>query len=435
MRFFPFMIVVWASGLSGQQEPENRVPRPETMSQALLQSLLAEPHSPEDLIPEISSVPRPGVYRFRFATGLKDAQADGYLKLKVVRRRFLVQHPLKMEGLAGVVVWAFDDQLKTPRHWSGTREGKILEHHVSYGDKQLFTESLATVANGKPLLELNYRVDEEGNLVGIQGVYREGEEEMPWQLVLERAGEPDLELQKHWIERNLVLFMVSIHLCWIVPTVLFLIFYPIYVRKQEAKRTLELRAATEELGLDFAAEGDLELNEELASLPLTTIGRARELKNLISADTPDLQLGMFDYKFVVGHGKSKKTRRLTAIAVRSADLRLPSCHLRPKRAILDTVGAMFGRQDINFENHEKFSQAFVLKSESEEETREFFDEPLLDFFAARTDICFELQQGSFIYFRQWKRVEPVAEKIRDFLGEAYVVLQALNDRQSRSDSR
>ena len=81
-------------------------------------------------------------------------------------------------------------------------------------------------------------------------------------------------------------------------------------------------------------------------------------------------------------------------------------------------------------------QIFSMESdsESEEETREFFDEPLLDFFAARPDICFELQQGVFIYFRQWKRVEPVGDKMRDFLGEAYTVLQALNERRSRSAS-
>ena len=278
MRFCSYLIVFLVSGLSAQQEPGNLVPLPAEMNQEFVESLLEEPHSPDDMIHELRSAPRAGLYRFE--TEKKEA---GYLELKVVRGRFLVQHPLEMEGLKGVVVWPFDEQMKNLRHWNGTLEGKIQENQVSYGENQLFTVSLATVDNGNPVLEMTYRMDGEGSLIRIQGVYREGEEEMAFDLALEREGEPGLEPQKNWIERNLVLFIVSIHLCWIVPTVLFLVFYPIYVRKQEARRTLELAAVTEELGLGFDAEGDPALSDELASFPLFTIGGGRELKNLVSA--------------------------------------------------------------------------------------------------------------------------------------------------------
>ena len=81
-----------------------------------------------------------------------------------------------------------------------------------------------------------------------------------------------------------------------------------------------------------------------------------------------------------------------------------------------------------------FSKAFVLKADNEEEVRQFFDDPLLDFFAERPDICFELRPSGFVYYRQGKRVETEADKITEFFGEAYSVLKAIQERQDRSPS-
>ena len=64
MRFCSYMIVFLVSGLSAQQEPGNLVPLPAEMNQEFVESLLEEPHSPGNMIQELRSAPRAGLYRF-----------------------------------------------------------------------------------------------------------------------------------------------------------------------------------------------------------------------------------------------------------------------------------------------------------------------------------------------------------------------------------
>ncbi|MEM7479398.1 MAG: hypothetical protein AAF483_30815, partial [Planctomycetota bacterium] len=155
-------------------------------------------------------------------------------------------------------------------------------------------------------------------------------------------------------------------------------------------------------------------------------------KNLILADTPELKMGIFDYQFTVGHGKEKRVHRVSVVVVQSPGLSVPRCNLRPERRFLDSIGALLGKQDIDFDEHPEFSKAFVLKSDQEEETRAFFDKGLLDYFSQHPDISFELRPGAFLYFRQWARVDPESKKLQEFLGEGFSLLEAIKERQERA---
>lgn len=237
---------------------------------------------------------------------------------------------------------------------------------------------------------------------------------------------------EHWIDRNIGLFVILIQLAWIIPTVLIIVIVHVVVKRREEQRTAALAMAVDEMGLIFQPEGDDAFHQSLPEFPLFKIGRKKLLRNLILADTAELKMGLFDYCFTVGHGKHKKVRKLSVVVVQSADLHAPSCHLRPQIVFWDPIGALFGKQDINFADHPEFSKAFVLKSDMEEQARAFFDPGLLDFFSQHADISFETREGAFLYFRQWKRVDPAVDAIQDFLGEGYAALQALQDRLSRS---
>ena len=173
-----------------------------------------------------------------------------------------------------------------------------------------------------------------------------------------------------------------------IPTGLIIVIVHFVVKRREERRTEALAIAADEMGLIFKPEGDDAFHQSLPEFPLFQIGRKQLLKNLILADTPELKMGLFDYCFTVGHGKHKKVRKLSVVVVRSADLHAPSCHLRPSIVFWDPIGALFGKQDVNFADHPEFSKAFVLKTDSEEETRAFFDQGLLDFFIKHADIFF-----------------------------------------------
>ena len=245
---------------------------------------------------------------------------------------------------------------------------------------------------------------------------------------------PDAEnrkLDENWIDRNLVLFITLVQLSWIVPTILICWICYVVRQRKEQQRTEALLQAANETGLPLEAEGSEEFHASLPDFPLFEVGRARKLKNLIRADTPDLKISMFDYCFTTGHGKSKKVRRLSVGVVQSTELTAPRCHLRPQIAFWDPIGALLGGQDINFADHPEFSKKFVLKSDEEEQVRRFFDQELLNFFSQHPDLSFESRVGAFLYFRQWKRIEPAAKNLQEFIGEGFALHAAIQERNSR----
>ncbi|MEE3284017.1 MAG: hypothetical protein VX311_05490 [Planctomycetota bacterium] len=273
----------------------------------------------------------------------------------------------------------------------------------------------------------------------VQAAEGEGPREVEVMDAVDRGGESDpVEdrrdevRERGWIDNNLVLFLVLVHGSWISVAIAWMLIARHYNRVREEKRTNALGEIAGELELKFLAEGDEALTERLASLPLFNIGRNQTLSNLVVADTAEVQVALFDFKYVTGRGKSKRVRRQTVVAVQATELRMPAFHLRPERTLVDALGSLVGMQDIDFDDHPGFSKAFVLKSPEEQEARDFFDHGLLDCFVSRPDVSFEALSGLFVYFRRWKEVDAQAPKVKAFLGEGFSVLQALRERLARN---
>ena len=224
------------------------------------------------------------------------------------------------------------------------------------------------------------------------------------------------------ISLNAVIFIVIISIILIVRRV---------HKRRAAKRTADLQLVAGALDLAFQDTGNAQLQQDLSAFPLFSIGRAHKLTNLFVADTPALKINLFDYEYTTGHGKHKRVRRQTVAALQSAELTIPAFVMRPEGK-LDLVGSLLGRQDIDFDDHAAFSKAFVLKSEDESATREFFDAPLLDYFAAHGTISFETAQGVFLYFRRWQTVAASQEPLQNFLAEGYQAFQTIQERLERT---
>ena len=200
------------------------------------------------------------------------------------------------------------------------------------------------------------------------------------------------------------------------------------VKRAAARRRIRsLEGAVNELGLTVQPEGNPTLQEELSPFPLFNLGRHRELRNLIVSETPEVGLSIFDYKYVTGHGKDKRDRWQTVVAIRSPDLQSPTFHLYPE-GFFSKVSSAFGGQNIDFDDHPQFSNAFVLKSESEAQIRDFFDQTLLDFFSQRPDIAFEARPGTALYFRRRERIEPTALALRKVMEEGLQAFHAVRNR-------
>ncbi|MFM7738672.1 MAG: hypothetical protein ACKO9H_04650, partial [Planctomycetota bacterium] len=158
--------------------------------------------------------------------------------------------------------------------------------------------------------------------------------------------------------------------------------------KQEKERTAKIGQLAASMGLEFRPQGDLELSQRLGILQLFKLGHSRKLMNLLTGETDECRISMFDYRYTTGSGKSTHTTKLTLAALESKRLRIPAFTLRPEN-FFDKIGGLLGLQDIDFADNLEFSKTFVLKSAEEEKTRELFNRSLQDFFIEREGCCVE----------------------------------------------
>jgi hypothetical protein len=195
--------------------------------------------------------------------------------------------------------------------------------------------------------------------------------------------------------------------------------------KQEKERTAKIGQLAASMGLEFRPLGDLDLSQRLGILPLFKLGHSRKLTNLLTGETDECRISIFDYRYTTGSGKSTHTTKLTLAALESKRLRIPAFTLRPEN-FFDKLGGLLGLQDIDFADNLEFSKTFVLKSAEEEKTRELFNRELQDFFLEREGCCVEAFPGIMVYYIPRSRRKP--EEFPGLLEEAYQVFGVIVDR-------
>lgn len=191
----------------------------------------------------------------------------------------------------------------------------------------------------------------------------------------------------------------------------------------EKKRTEKISAVAEELGLEFSASENGPLLGKLQVFKMFNIGRARKMKNVMTAETDAASLAIFEYQYTTGGGKHSKTHKFTIAAMETPALQVPQFTTRPE-GMFDRVGSAMGFQDIDFEEHPEFSDAFVLQGEDETAIRDFFDKRMLDLFANNRGVYVDAD-GSMLTYRKKGRQKP--EAIPDFMAEAYEFLNAFRE--------
>ncbi|MFP6574031.1 MAG: hypothetical protein VB912_02690 [Pirellulaceae bacterium] len=199
-------------------------------------------------------------------------------------------------------------------------------------------------------------------------------------------------------------------------------------RYYERKRTEALAAAAAEIGLEFSADQDDALLEQLQVFALFTKGHSRKMRNLMTAKTDLAALTIFDYRFITGGGQHSQTHQQSVIFMQSDSLDLPTFRLKPE-GFFDKTGAAIGFQDIDFDENPEFSKLFTLKGDDEVAIRKFFDAGMLQEFVKHQGVAVESAHGLFIYY-QTGRKKP--EEIQPFMTDGYAIYSAFADRLSRS---
>jgi hypothetical protein len=115
---------------------------------------------------------------------------------------------------------------------------------------------------------------------------------------------------------------------------------------------------------------------------------------------------VFDYQYVVGHGKHRSTHNQSVVYFEPRDLRLPVFSLRPEGTFHKIMSA-FGYQDIDFGNRPEFSKRYLLRGQDEPAVRNTFSEAALGFYEMNQGSCTDGGGNQIFVFRQGRRVEPL----------------------------
>lgn len=195
----------------------------------------------------------------------------------------------------------------------------------------------------------------------------------------------------------------------------------------EKKRREAIGEMAEELGLTYTPNEDSVLRSSLEGFKLFNTGRSRKMYNVLSGDSGEVTLAIFDYKYTTGSGKNSQTHLQTVIAIQSQELNCPAFRMRPEN-IFDRVGSALGFQDIDFDEYPEFSKLFVLQGSNETAIRSFFTADLARFFESKKGHCVEAQAGCMLFYKSGKRRKP--DQLKDLLAEGYEVFGMIADAQS-----
>jgi hypothetical protein len=182
------------------------------------------------------------------------------------------------------------------------------------------------------------------------------------------------------------------------------------------KRTEALQSVADDLGLTFSPQDTEQLVGHTGWSDLFSRGRGKKIFNLMRGSSGGRCVAVFDYQYVTGHGRSKKTWRTTVALLRSEGPPINRFSLRPK-GTWDKISNLFRSADIRFQNRPQFSRTYLLSGENEPAIRALFTEPVLDYFEHHPGLSTEGLLDSLLFYRSGKQVPPA--DVSQFLANAF----------------
>lgn len=176
--------------------------------------------------------------------------------------------------------------------------------------------------------------------------------------------------------------------------------------KREKERTFQLQSSSGLLGLEFAATAPMNWIPNLEKFALFNHGHTKTITNILYGQLDGVKAALFDYQYVTGSGKSRRTHNQSVVYFEPPNLNLPSFSLRPERTFHKIIAA-FGYQDIDFGNRPEFSKRYLLRGENEPAVRSTFSDAALGFYEMNQGSCTDGGGNQLFVFRQGYRVPPL----------------------------
>ena len=145
----------------------------------------------------------------------------------------------------------------------------------------------------------------------------------------------------------------------------------------------------------------------------------------MDGETAGHRVQLMDWRFVTGSGKSRTEHHQTVVLFPTSANGLPDFTLAPEN-FFHRIGQVFGYQDIDFDEDEAFSRAYLLRGEDEAAIRSALNPVVRSFLTGAPGWTVQTKQGAAALFRSNQRCKP--PELPAFLAEALRILSALSPR-------
>lgn len=175
----------------------------------------------------------------------------------------------------------------------------------------------------------------------------------------------------------------------------------------EKKRTEAMTAWAQSHGFQFEGERP-QLIQELNQFKLFNQGHSKRVRNLMRGAKDIGSVRLVDYQYTTGSGKHRTVWNQTVCVLTTPGKNAPHFFCRRQRALFDSLGKLFGGQDINFDDDPTFSKAFVLQTAGDEQQLRHFMSPRVREALSRLagkNIVLEVV-GETMVFHLGKRMKP-----------------------------
>lgn len=171
--------------------------------------------------------------------------------------------------------------------------------------------------------------------------------------------------------------------------------------RHEKKRTEAMGLAAQALGFQFAERDDGAI---AFGFPLCERGHSRKTKNVMTGTSGGRAVVLCDYQYTISSGKNSSTHVQT-VAVFTDAAGLPEFDLAPEN-VLHRFAGLFGYQDIDFDQAEEFSKAYLLRGPDEAAVRKVFGTEVLTFLSGEKGWSVQSRGGALAVFKSHRRCKP-----------------------------
>ena len=197
----------------------------------------------------------------------------------------------------------------------------------------------------------------------------------------------------------------------------------------EKKRREGIQQLAGQLGIEYREELAPDDREVFAKFALASLGHNRVISNILIADSGEIRMVIFDYRYTVGSGKNKSTPKQTVVMAQSGELSVPTFQLSPE-SLFQKIAGLFGFSDINFEDDPSFSKAFKLTGPNVEQIRAFFTANRRKEILSQRQVTLEGNRDQFLFYqgrRQWS-----IEELKGLMGRAFSLYSILRSEPDSS---